>query len=169
VPLVHPAGGAQGDQSDIFAFSTDCAKSVIKAYKPLVERRKDEPFTQKQHEWQQIRRGRYAGTFRGGVERRVGRKVGSGGWARRFLCQPWGAPSLTPADALRLVSFCLRRAEYNLVYDRGTVFGLKTGGRIESILMSLPLTCRYEYDQKPEPGSWEEKSLSYFKTPTDWV
>jgi coproporphyrinogen III oxidase len=74
---------------------------------------------------------------------------------------------------LKTITDCPFRAlfssEYNLVYDRGTVFGLKTGGRIESILMSLPLTCRYEYDHKPEPGSWEEKSLSYFTKPHDWV
>lgn len=104
---------------EIFKFSSDCAANVCNAYLPLVERRKDEAFTEDQKTWQQIRRGRYV--------------------------------------------------EYNLVYDRGTVFGLKTGGRIESILMSLPLTTRWEYDHSPEPGSWEEKTLQVLKEPRAWT
>lgn len=55
------------------------------------------------------------------------------------------------------------------VYDRGTTFGLKTGGRIESILMSLPQIARWEYDHKPQEGSWEDKCLSAFKTPEEWL
>ena len=76
---------------------SDCANSVVEAYIPVVQKRKDTPFTPEHKAWQQLRRGRYV--------------------------------------------------EFNLVYDRGTTFGLKTGGRIESILMSLPLTARWEYDQ----------------------
>eukprot|EP00953_Heterococcus_sp_UTEX-ZZ885_P041806 21307-Heterococcus_DN1.PRE.2 len=85
----------QNDRSpdEHIAFSADCLKAVTEAYVPVVAKRKDEPFTQAQKEWQLIRRGRYV--------------------------------------------------EFNLVYDRGTVFGLKTGGRIESILMSLPETARW--------------------------
>ena len=55
------------------------------------------------------------------------------------------------------------------MYDRGTTFGLKTGGRIESILMSLPLTARWEYDQKPAPGSPEADLLDACRTPRNWV
>ncbi|PIA37631.1 hypothetical protein AQUCO_03000291v1 [Aquilegia coerulea] len=84
------------DQEMLLSFATECASSVIPAYIPIIERRKDMPFTDQHKAWQQLRRGRYI--------------------------------------------------EFNLVYDRGTTFGLKTGGRIESILVSLPLTARWEYD-----------------------
>lgn len=76
----------------ILAFSTEALGAVIDSYLPLVQKHKNDPFTEQQKEWQQMRRGLYV--------------------------------------------------EYNLVYDRGTTFGLKTAGRIESILMSLPLTAR---------------------------
>jgi coproporphyrinogen III oxidase len=101
------------------AFSEACAASIVPAYIPLVERRKDMPFTEAQKDWQQLRRGRYV--------------------------------------------------EFNLVYDRGTTFGLRTAGRIESILMSLPLTARWEYCNEPETGSEEDKLLSVLRTPREWV
>ena len=96
----------------------DCLDTLGPAYTPLVLRHKDDEFTQKQKEWQQMRRGRYV--------------------------------------------------EFNLVYDRGTIFGLKAGGRIESILMSLPETARWEYNHQVVPGSPEAEILDIFKNPRDW-
>jgi len=106
-------------RDEIFAFSKECLDSIIPAYLPLVKKHKDDEFTQKQKEWQQMRRGRYV--------------------------------------------------EFNLVYDRGTVFGLKTGGRIESILMSLPETARWEYNHQVEEGSPEAEILDAFKNPREWA
>lgn len=103
-----------------FAFVQSMASSYLKAYSPIVERRKNLPFGEKERSFQEYRRGRYA--------------------------------------------------EFNLVYDRGTVFGLQSGvGRIESILMSLPPVVRWVYDWKPEPGSAEEKLYTDFLKSREWV
>mmetsp|Transcript_53331 Transcript_53331/g.129638 ORF Transcript_53331/g.129638 Transcript_53331/m.129638 type:complete len:403 (+) Transcript_53331:96-1304(+) len=107
------------DADTIFEFSKECLNSVTKAYGPIIEKHKNDEFTQKEKEWQLMRRGRYV--------------------------------------------------EFNLVYDRGTVFGLKTGGRIESILMSLPETARWEYNHIPEEGTPEAEFIDACKNPREWV
>ncbi len=106
--------------ADCFSFVQAMANSYLAAYVPIVEKRKDSPYSEKQKEFQEYRRGRYA--------------------------------------------------EFNLVFDRGTLFGLQSGvGRIESILMSLPPVVRWWYDWQPEPGSEESKLTDYFLKPQDWV
>lgn len=100
-------------------FGNACGEAFSLAYIPIVEKRKDMPYSAEQKHWQEIRRGRYV--------------------------------------------------EFNLVHDRGTIFGLKTNGRTESILMSLPPTVRFEYNFTPIPGSEEDKLWQVCLHPKDWV
>jgi Coproporphyrinogen III oxidase len=102
-----------------FAFAQAGANAILPSYMPIVERRKDTPYGERERSWQLYRRGRYV--------------------------------------------------EFNLVYDRGTVFGLQTNGNIEAILMSLPPLVRWEFNYKPEPGSREEELVSKFLVPRDWA
>lgn len=95
------------------------AESFLAAYIPIVERRKDLPYTEDERNWQLYRRGRYV--------------------------------------------------EFNLIHDRGTLFGLKTNGRIESILMSLPPLARWEYNFTPKIGSPEFELTHILKNPVQWA
>jgi len=107
------------DAEKLYDLADSCLNAVVPAYGPIINKHKDDIFTQNNKNWQLLRRGRYV--------------------------------------------------EFNLVYDRGTVFGLKTGGRIESILMSLPETARWEYSHIPEPNSPEDEILKVFQSPRDWL
>ncbi|GAA6059784.1 hypothetical protein JCM10212_003679 [Sporobolomyces blumeae] len=110
------------DPESIFKFVRDCSNVYLPAYYPIVERRKDQPFTEAEKRWQQLRRGRYV--------------------------------------------------EFNLVYDRGTKFGLAMKEpRTESILMSLPLTSRWEYQPEigTKDGTPEKKLLDILRKPVDWA
>jgi len=106
-------------KEELFAFVKDVGLCFAPTYTRLAVPKKELPFTEKEKQWQLLRRGRYV--------------------------------------------------EFNLVYDRGTKFGLDTDGRVESILMSLPETAGWQYNHIPEKGSREEKTLQYLGTSRDWT
>lgn len=109
----------RGDGEALFAFVRSIGETFLPAYRPIVQRRRDEPWGEAERSWQLHRRGRYV--------------------------------------------------EFNLVYDRGTVFGLETGGRVESILMSLPPIARWGYDVIPAPGSREDSMVRLLRQPKEWA
>ncbi|MDY6944194.1 MAG: oxygen-dependent coproporphyrinogen oxidase [Pseudomonadota bacterium] len=102
-----------------FAYQRSVGDHFLEAYLPIVARRKDHPYGERERQFQLYRRGRYV--------------------------------------------------EFNLVYDRGTSFGLQSGGRTESILMSLPPLVRWEYNWTPEPDSPEARLTTDFLKPRDWL
>jgi coproporphyrinogen III oxidase len=102
-----------------FAMMQSVGNAFNQAYFPIVTKRMDTPYGERERNHQLYRRGRYV--------------------------------------------------EFNLVWDRGTHFGLQSGGRTESILMSLPPMVSWSYQQKPEAGSAEEKLYSHFLVPQDWA
>jgi len=108
----------EGGFDACFAFQRAVGDSFCDAYLPIVERRRDEPWGDRERNFQLYRRGRYV--------------------------------------------------EFNLVWDRGTLFGLQSGGRTESILMSMPPLARWEYDYAPEPGT-AEAALGDFLRPREWL
>jgi len=102
-----------------FEFLSAIADQFLPAYLPIIERRKDHEYGDREREFQLYRRGRYV--------------------------------------------------EFNLIYDRGTLFGLQSGGRTESILMSLPPRVRWQYDWRPEPGSAEADLYDNYLKPVNWL
>jgi coproporphyrinogen III oxidase len=102
-----------------FALTRAVGDAFLDAYAPIVERRRDHPYGERERDFQLYRRGRYV--------------------------------------------------EFNLVWDRGTLFGLQSGGRTESILASMPPVVRWRYDWHPEPGSPEARLYEVFLKPRDWV
>lgn len=113
---LSPVG--RGDWETDLAFVEDGIGTILEAYPPIVLRRMDTPYGEREREWQLYRRGRYV--------------------------------------------------EFNLVYDRGTLFGLQTGGNIEAILMSMPPYAHWAFDVQPEVGTPEAEVLSFLQ-PRDWV
>lgn len=107
------------DREAAFAFTLAVGDTFLDAYTPIVAANRDRPWSQRERDFQLLRRGRYA--------------------------------------------------EFNLVWDRGTKFGLESGGRTESILMSLPPLARWAYNWQPEPGTPEAELIEVFLRPQPWA
>ncbi len=89
--------------------------------------------------------------------------------AYRSICEKRRDLSFTPEQKEFQLYRRGRYTEFNLLYDRGTLFGLQSGGRTESILMSMPPRLRFEYNWQPEVGSEEARLTDYFLKPQDWI
>jgi coproporphyrinogen III oxidase len=154
---------ADRDQDTIMNFSEACVNNVVPSYLPLVEKRKDQEYTQVLPSFKAKKA--IKSCKRAFVFEILQCYPSSTVTVDYFQLMMWYVQSQKEWQGMRRG----RYVEFNLVYDRGTTFGLRTGGRIESILMSLPLSARWEYDHEPAAGTEEARMLELARNPIDWT